>query len=109
MARNDKQNRATAEFLESLAKHWGDNEMPGQAGNCTIHAKALHAMLDAPRKPRSVKVASDGRATTKTWPPQKGERSAGTWPPALKPPGVNKPRKPPAGDGVRKPLPADWQ
>lgn len=37
----------TREFLRELAKHLEANEMPGQAGNCTIRANGLTNALHA--------------------------------------------------------------
>ncbi len=34
-----------ATFLEQIARHLDENDMPGQAGNCTIQAKALRAAM----------------------------------------------------------------
>lgn len=36
---------ANARFLDQLAAHLDANDMPGQAGNCTIRAKATRAAI----------------------------------------------------------------
>lgn len=36
---------STEAFLRRLAKHLDENEMPGQAGNCTIRADSLVSAL----------------------------------------------------------------
>ncbi len=52
-------------------------------------------------------IAADGRPATRQWPPQKGERYIGSWPPAWRMPGVYRP-KPLRCGPTFKPLPPDW-
>jgi len=57
-------------------------------------------------KPRQKAIHTLG--TTTKWPPEKGQRYVGAWPPAFKTPGVYRAKPLKQGDGVPKPLPSDW-